>query len=240
MGTPSVRIRLSGIAAALVVCVAAPVSAQVTGMTVRRDVHHDVSPPLSVMMQLAPPAKLERREAEPVRRIPLPPGMEELSEDPVRQNSNVLPASPVVTQSFEGLGAGQYGFSVSSAPPDTNGTVGATQYVQWVNSSFAIFNKTTGALISGPTAGNTLWSGFGGGCQTNNDGDPVVLYDKAAQRWVTCCNPRRGRRSGPWQFRRPRSYRPAQHPGNRDQHRQRLRFSNRQLVPLGRLQRHAG
>jgi hypothetical protein len=38
--------------------------------------------------------------------------------------------------------------------------------------------------VAGPTAGNTLWSGFGGGCQTNNDGDPIVLYDKAAQRWV--------------------------------------------------------
>jgi hypothetical protein len=94
------------------------------------------------------------------------------------------PLTPVVGLSFEGLGAGQYGFTVNSAPPDTNGTVGATQYVQWVNSSFAIFNKTSGALIAGPTAGNTLWSGFGGGCQTNNDGDPVVLYDKAAQRWV--------------------------------------------------------
>jgi len=56
--------------------------------------------------------------------------------------------------------------------------------VQWVNTSFAIFNKSSGALIAGPTAGNTLWSGFGGGCQTNNDGDPVVLYDKAAQRWI--------------------------------------------------------
>jgi hypothetical protein len=62
--------------------------------------------------------------------------------------------------------------------------VGATQYVQWVNTSFAIFNKTTDALIAGPTAGNTLWSGFGGGCQTNNDGDPIVLYDKLAQRWI--------------------------------------------------------
>src|SRR5205807_5861609 len=91
---------------------------------------------------------------------------------------------PTPTLNFEGLGNGQYGFTVNSAPPDTNGTVGATQYVQWVNSSFAIFNKSTGALISGPTAGNTLWSGFGGGCQTNNDGDPVVLYDKLAQRWV--------------------------------------------------------
>ena len=28
------------------------------------------------------------------------------------------------------------------------------------------------------------WSGFGGGCETNNDGDPVVLYDKLANRWV--------------------------------------------------------
>ncbi len=36
----------------------------------------------------------------------------------------------------------------------------------------------------GPVAGNTLWSGFGGGCETNNDGDPIVQYDKAANRWV--------------------------------------------------------
>src|SRR4029077_15612273 len=65
-----------------------------------------------------------------------------------------------------------------------NGAVGATQYVQWVNESFAVFNKTTGALVHGPVAGNTLWSGLGGGCQTNNDGDPIVQYDKAANRWI--------------------------------------------------------
>jgi hypothetical protein len=86
--------------------------------------------------------------------------------------------------SFEGLGNGQYGFSVNAVPPDTNGAVGATQYVQWVNESFAVFNKSTGALVAGPTAGNTLWSGFGGGCQSNNDGDPIAIYDKIANRWV--------------------------------------------------------
>ncbi len=69
-------------------------------------------------------------------------------------------------------------------PPDTNGAVGATQYVQWVNTYFAVFDKTNGALVAGPTAGNTLWTGFGGGCETNNDGDPIVLYDKLANRWV--------------------------------------------------------
>jgi hypothetical protein len=152
-------------------------------MTVRRDVHRDVSPPLREMTLQAPPPSLEKHEAEPVRRIPLPPGLTQLEEDSVQQRT-VVPFTPVVGTSFEGLGAGQYGFSVTGAPPDTNGTVGATQYVQWVNTSFAIFNKSSGALIAGPTAGNTLWSGFGGGCQSNNDGDPVVLYDKAAQRWI--------------------------------------------------------
>jgi|CZLA01.1.fsa_nt_gi hypothetical protein len=152
-------------------------------MTVRRDVHRDVSAPLSEMILHAPPPSLVRHEAEPVRRIPLPAGLTPLEEDPVRQRT-MVPFTPVVGTSFEGLGAGQYGFSVTGAPPDTEGTVGATQYVQWVNTSFAVFNKSTGALIAGPTAGNTLWSGFGGGCQSNNDGDPIVLYDKAAQRWI--------------------------------------------------------
>jgi len=152
-------------------------------MTLRRDLHHDVSLPLRELIRTAPMPSLVKREAEPVRHIPLPPGLASLSEDPVRQRTAV-PFTPTVSQSFEGLGQGQYGFTVTGAPPDTNGAVGITQYVQWVNTSFAVFSKSTGALIAGPTAGNTLWSGFGGGCQTNNDGDPIVLYDRLADRWV--------------------------------------------------------
>jgi hypothetical protein len=136
------------------------------------------------MIKHAPPPSLARRRVETMKRIPLPPGLAAEQQDPVIQVGAVTPATPPVTLGFEGLGNGQYGFSVTGAPPDTNGTVGATQYVQWVNTSFAVFNKSTGALIAGPTAGNTLWSGFGGGCQNNNDGDPIVLYDKLAQRWV--------------------------------------------------------
>ena len=83
------------------------------------------------------------------------------------------------------MGNGDYGFTPNAAPPDTNGAVGATQYVQWVNESFAVFDKSTGAIAAGfPKAGNTLWSGFGGGCEANNDGDPIVQYDKAAKRWI--------------------------------------------------------
>src|SRR6266481_3845549 len=181
-GKNSPSLGLAVLCASLLLSLCLPGFAQ-SRMTVRHEVHRDVSPPLRDMIKLMPSPSLSRHEAEPVRRIPLPPGLSNLEEDPIRQQT-MVPFTPVVGTSFEGLGAGQYGFSVTGAPPDTNGTVGATQYVQWVNTSFAIFNKSNGALIAGPTAGNTLWSGFGGGCQTNNDGDPVVLYDKAAQRWV--------------------------------------------------------
>jgi hypothetical protein len=92
---------------------------------------------------------------------------------------------------FVGVGLGDYNFSPNAAPPDTNGAVGATQYVQWVNESFAVFDKTTGAIAPGfPKAGNTLWAGLKdstgnlSGCAVNNNGDPVAQYDKAANRWI--------------------------------------------------------
>ncbi len=158
---------------------------------VRQSLHNDVSLPLRDLIKAAPvpdAATLHPREAEPARLIPLPPGLNTPDQtDTIHQRTSALaPASlaPTAGLSFEGLGNNSLGFTVNSAPPDTNGAVGSTQYVQWVNSSFAVFNKTNGALIAGPTAGNTLWTGFGGGCETNNDGDPIVVYDKAANRWV--------------------------------------------------------
>src|SRR5438067_2491135 len=41
-----------------------------------------------------------------------------------------------------------------------------------------------GPLLAGPVKTNTLWKGFGGPCETHNDGDPVVLYGHLANRWV--------------------------------------------------------
>jgi hypothetical protein len=146
--------------------------------------HQDVSPPLR---QLPP----QSTNGRPIHDHPLMPagsrptrGGGGGSTDPVLQTT-ILPALGTTTSlSFAGVGKGDYGFAPNAAPPDTNGAVGATQFVQWGNESFAVFDKTTGALVYGPTAGNTLWAGFGGGCETNNDGDPIVQYDKAAGRWV--------------------------------------------------------
>ncbi len=178
--------------AAAFLCTALPLTGQV-GPIERPTIHHDVSLPLGEMIQNhnsagQPGADRGVREAEPARRIPLPTGLKPAEEaDTVhQQTAGLAPTlqSPATGLGFDGLGNASLGFTVNSAPPDTNGAAGLTQYVQWVNSSFAVFNKSTGALISGPTPGNTLWSGFGGGCQTNNDGDPIVLYDKQANRWV--------------------------------------------------------
>lgn len=76
-------------------------------------------------------------------------------------------------------------FIVRTAPPDTVGAVGEDHYVQWVNTSFAVFRKSTGELLYGPAQGKTLWKNFDNGpCEKANDGDPIVQYDKIHKRWI--------------------------------------------------------
>ena len=92
--------------------------------------------------------------------------------------SSNAPVGTIGLLNFDGQGAD------GLAPPDTNGAVGATQYVQWVNIEYNVYDKTTGAKILGPISGNSFWSGFGGGCQSQNAGDIIILYDQIADRWV--------------------------------------------------------
>ena len=67
-------------------------------------------------------------------------------------------------------------------PPDANGSIGPNHYMQTINTVYAIYNKTTGALVAGPTNMNLLFSGVTGA--TCNDGDPLCLYDEQADRWL--------------------------------------------------------
>jgi hypothetical protein len=69
------------------------------------------------------------------------------------------------------------------SPPDTVGDVGPNHYIQMVNISFAIYDKS-GTLLAGPSPINALWAGFGGACEANNNGDPIVRYDHLADRWM--------------------------------------------------------
>ena len=140
-----------------------------------RAVQFDVSPPLRTIAPaaiVAPPRNL----IDPDSGVIFPPGPQVA--DPVVQ-TEVLGAdipSPVIsfaaTPNVEGY-----------VPPDPVGDVGPNHYVAMTNVYYSIYNKS-GVLLYGPAGNNTLWTGFGGDCQTSNDGDPIVLYDQYADRWI--------------------------------------------------------
>lgn len=85
---------------------------------------------------------------------------------------------PSASVSFDGLTN-----TLGVYPPDPNGAVGPNHYVQMVNSTFGVFNKS-GVMLLGPYNTNVLWAGLGGPCETENAGDPIVLYDQLADRWL--------------------------------------------------------
>ncbi|HEU4729761.1 MAG TPA: hypothetical protein VFT22_17820 [Kofleriaceae bacterium] len=155
-------------------------------MTVGASVEHDISGPLR---EVPVDHSVRLRAEHEIGRFRIAgPDIE----DSIVQSGPVPSAATASGLNFAGVGNGDYGFTPNAAPPDTNGVVGTTQYVQWVNESFAVFDKTTGAIANGfPKQGNAPWANFidsGTGtlsrCATANDGDPIVQFDKAAQRWI--------------------------------------------------------
>lgn len=155
------------------------------GVQVNAAVHHDVSPPLrdNSSKPLLPTIHGDK----PLRLLPSGSGGASSQAPGALQTTTGPLVSTSAGLNFNGVGdtSNTPSNPCNCAPPDTNGAVGATQYVQWVNTAFAVYDKSTGAIAAGfPKAGNVLWAGFGGACETNNDGDPVAQYDKIAQRWV--------------------------------------------------------
>jgi hypothetical protein len=99
--------------------------------------------------------------------------------DPLLQAQSIAGAvaAPTVLASFDGIPA--TGF----LPPDVIGAVGPNHYIQMVNAAFAIFDKK-GTRLAGPAPINSVWRGFGGPCESENNGDPVPRYDHLADRWI--------------------------------------------------------
>jgi hypothetical protein len=94
------------------------------------------------------------------------------------ENQNTDMPPPINT--FDGIPFGQ---GLTTIPPDTVGDVGPNHYVQMVNVAFAVFNKTTGAALLQPTPIRVLFSDDPNGCGLTI-GDPIVLYDQFADRWI--------------------------------------------------------
>src|SRR5437764_8702644 len=158
---------------------------QSSGPTVGASYKNDISPPVRSM----PPWKASDLKAEhEANENPKVPYRHHDTPDTVIQKSHLAtlnllaPNVPAPIRNFNGIPFP--GVGCNCAPPDTNGAVGQTQYVQIVNEGFQVFDKGTGGSVLGPVGIATIWSGFGGLCETAGHGDPVVLYDKLANRWV--------------------------------------------------------
>jgi len=147
-------------------------------------VRADTSRPLAELAALTPPpsARGEVVEVSPsnVDRAPFLAHAQapDHQVDRVVQGTSGPLAMPPLSLSLEGTN------NVNAlVPPDTNGDVGRSDYLQWVNVSFQVFAKD-GTVRLGPTPGRAFWYGFGGDCETRNDGDPIVIYDHLADRWL--------------------------------------------------------
>ena len=136
----------------------------------------DISPPLRSMKPLLPTGCTLRENEEQGPKLLGPVGP--VVRDTVVQRVLGPMGIPGPIISFDGNSN-----LCGCSPPDPNGAVGPNHVVTMANLHFQIFDKS-GTSLFGPAANNTLWAGFGGDCQTDNAGDPVVIYDQLADRWI--------------------------------------------------------
>jgi len=86
---------------------------------------------------------------------------------------------------FEGV-SNQDNFNIYCGrvnPPDPNAAVGPNHIVEMANLIFAVYDKA-GNKLAGPTAIGSLWANFAVPDCDDTSGDPVVLYDRQADRWI--------------------------------------------------------
>ncbi len=170
--------------------------AAVSALAVRAQDHGQVEVSVAVRHDSLPSLRHTPPQADGYKRwhehaehaLPMPNFPAGQSDGAVQGTTVRAPVAATLQTSVDGVGNGfsgpQGAFTVQYAPPDTVGAVGATQYVQIVNVGLAVFDKATKAVVYGPVPTSTLWVGFGGECETDNDGDAIVAYDKVANRWI--------------------------------------------------------
>src|SRR5208337_1916810 len=115
---------------------------------VRQATGFAISPPLRELSKLPTTSHFGFHEATPVRRFAK--RSFSVSVDPVEQSSVLAGVNYSIGLNLLGIGNGFLNFSVGGDPPDANLAVGDTQVVQWVMPAFAVFDKTSGAVLAGP------------------------------------------------------------------------------------------
>ena len=159
-------------------------SRQSPSPTVGFATRHGRSAPLRNYRPVGPFAPRPSREVFNDVRPKKGSGMARPTSDPVAQKQFGLSQPEALTQ-FEGGSdadnAAVVGYEV--VPSDTEGDVGPNHYIQYINLVYTIYDKA-GNIALGPLPGNAFWAGLGGPCENQNDGDPLVRYDRQADRWV--------------------------------------------------------
>src|SRR6266481_228689 len=140
------------------------------------DVQHALSPPLSELVGKAQTVPSAQQEANPPNG--LVPTTTRTIANPVPLNA--ASCSLGVVQNFPGI-ATPPGFMGTPWATDASGAVGPDHFVQTVNFSAAIYDKS-GNLLMGPFPTAQFWNGFSGPCGGGWT-DVIVLYDRVAQRW---------------------------------------------------------
>jgi len=143
---------------------------------VSQSVYNDTSPPLSEIEE-APLYPTPWVDGIIPIQISNPQFQDQYETDSGLQISNGSNDGGIIMQNWDGVSA--QGF----APPDPSGDVGPNHYMEMVNVRFQIWDKS-GTSLLGPLNLGTIWAGFPGPWSSSlNDGDPIVLYDEAADRW---------------------------------------------------------
>jgi hypothetical protein len=151
----------------------------------------DVSPALTELARRARSARVTSGSSEPldIRPDRGPVGVDRpFAGDGALTARTGSPSAAAVAApltNFEGLSnqdnLNVIGFRVN--PPDPVGAVGPNHYVEMVNLVFGVYSKT-GTLLLGPVDTGTLWSGFAVPDCTDPSGDPIVVHDQFADRWI--------------------------------------------------------
>jgi hypothetical protein len=152
-----------------------PMMAQ-SGIALSKSEKNDVSPPLQSQPHTSPRIASIHVKRGPLPTLPTP----QARPDTVVQSALVAPSKmPATGANWEGINFAASG----NTPPDINGAAGPNHYVQIVNVHLQVWDKK-GASLLGPIPIASLWSGFGGSCELYGSGDPIVLYDRLADRWL--------------------------------------------------------
>jgi hypothetical protein len=147
--------------------------------TVIKANYFDISPPLRDMVQKSD-ATIDNSWKQGIVKNKLNTYTNESSNtdnaglDPILQATFGSVNSDTTIQNFDGVAAN------GSWPPDTDGDVGLSHYMQVVNTKFAVYDKNGNKLL-GPSNNSTIFNGLP---HNTNDGDGILLYDENADRWL--------------------------------------------------------